>query len=616
MARWVRLAVVAGIVLAVIIGFDWVPFLRGGDLFRWLWAHQPVPSGAIVGMALALMLFAGVGWWLARSQRTRWCIAWAMLGAAVLPIIVVGLRYEQPMVELLHRTLSPVTTGPHFAAARIDWSGTAWHHWTQVMHDMRETSIHVALSPPGLPLLHAGLNTLLNLAPGLSEALERALLPHQCHNFTVLSYDAPEVASALFGVLMPLWAALAVLPLYAVGRRLLRADVARWLVLFWPLVPAYLLFAPTWNTLYPMLALLCFWLLLRGLDAANGALWQVDAGLLCGLLTFMNFSLVPLAGLFGFYTLFYGLRQPDWRRGFQRAVYVGIWFGLGALLPWLIFMLLTGETPLAMLSTAFDAHLDLDRPYLPWLWMHGWEWVLLSSVPFAVLWLAQARRDLLAGALLATLLVLLFSHTARGETGRVWLFFTPFLLLAGASALQQISDQQRLAAWGGLLLAQAALTLALVTTWDVISAPDIQAPPDPPIAQGQQPQNALFGDVFRLVGWSGVREGDELVLHLNWQAQRQMTTPYYFAVVPVAPTGQPTEAFVWQPDATRYPTTCWPAGVTIGDTVRIPLPEAAPAGDWWLSLRAFADVQHPLATLPVHLPDGSTETQLGLGPVR
>jgi hypothetical protein len=91
-------------------------------------------------------------------------------------------------------------------------------------------------------------------------------------------------------------------------------------------------------------------------------------------------------------------------------------------------------------------------------------------------------------------------------------------------------------------------------------------------------------------------------------------TPYFFAALPVAPDGSTGEAVVWQPDATRYPTTCWLPDSVVGDTIQIPLPDDAPEGDWYISLSAFADVANPMETVAVET-QGTTDRQIGLGPI-
>src|SRR5258708_5833076 len=56
-----------------------------------------------------------------------------------------------------------------------------------------------------------------------------------------------------FGVLMPVWVALTILPLYRLG--------GKWAALWWPLIPSLALFAPVWNTFYPLLAVLAYFAL-------------------------------------------------------------------------------------------------------------------------------------------------------------------------------------------------------------------------------------------------------------------------------------------------------------------------------------------------------------------
>jgi hypothetical protein len=104
---------------------------------------------------------------------------------------------------------------------------------------------------------------------------------------------------------------------------------------------------------------------------------------------------------------------------------------------------------------------------------------------------------------------------------------------------------------------------------------------------------------------------------LNWQPLGQITTPYWFAALLVAPDGSvPQDTVVWQALDTAYPTTCWKPGEVVGDVIHLPLPNNAQAGEWWISLSVFGDKTHPEARLPVTLPDGTGGDQIGLGPVR
>jgi hypothetical protein len=375
------------------------------------------------------------------------------------------------------------------------------------------------------------------------------------------------------------------------------------------------------------------WLLISGFERKQGVFWFAAAGLLTGLLIFANFSLVPLIEFFGFYVLLHyrwrertTLQALSW----QRPLKAGLWFGLGMTSPWLIYGLVTGLTPFDLLRVAMKAHLALDRPYFPWLWLHFWEWALFTGVPLVLLWLLaawkparerQTNSAILPGALLVTIVLLLVSGTARGETGRVWLFFAPFVLISAASILSMggnlVSSDAQSRAWLTISIGQAAIMVTLAVTWAVIDAPDIRPRPAPPGGLATtRPANAAFDGLFRLANWDATTSEHEITLRLDWQGIAPITTPYWFSALLVSPDGTPmSESVVWQPLETQYPTTCWTPQEWVGDTITLPLPRNPASGDWWISLSAFADTEHPEQRLPVVLEDGSQDTQVGLGPV-
>jgi hypothetical protein len=613
------------LLVAVILAFDWMPFLRGG--FGWQWPFEPVGLGRAVPLVVAAIVYLIGSWLLLKNQRRiALLLVWGALGAAVIPLTILALRSDNVVYELFVRTASGVTTGPHLAAAEIDWNSGAWHDWPAVMDSYEGRSVHVRLSPPGLPMWYGLLNAFFERFPQIADALYRVLLPSQCQNWNLLAYSPAEWASAWFGMLMPLWAAFAVFPLYAVAHRMIGTQ-APFSVLWWPLIPVLVMFVPSWNTLYPLFALLAFWLLLKGLENRKGWAWFVGAGVITGLLTISNFSLVPFISFIGIYTLFYlvethrGNKHPfNWRS----LIEVGLCFGIGLAAPWVIYGLITGLTPFDLLRTAMNTHLSLDRPYLPWLWLHFWEWALLTGVPVIVLWLLRTRQwrergSVLSVSLLVTIFLLLLSGTARGETGRVWLFFAPFVLISAAGELDGLTKiKERLAdSWLVIGIGQATLMIVLAITWAVINAPDMMPPPAPPGGLGTtNPTNAAFDTSFRLVGWDASADENAIILRLDWQSTAQITTPYWFSALLVAPDGTPqSESTVWQPLETHYPTTCWADDETVGDTIRLLLPPNAASGDWWISLSAFADVNNPEQRLTVTLSDSTVDNQVGLGPV-
>ena len=623
--------------VAALFLLDVVPFLRGG--FGWQWPYQLASAGRAL-MAIGAIGLYGVGlWFLARRRaRDRWWVAWSFLAAIGLAAAALAVRASAapehlPTIndvtyELFTRTVSPMTTGVHALVARMDWTGDAWRDWPAIMERYNGQIAHVSLAPPGLPLLQWLINRALESIPGVSRAAQLALLPYQCQNYDLLAYQPSEWASALFGMLLPVWAALGVFPLYAAARRSAVPGAARLSAALFPLVPSLLAFSGTWNSIYPLVGALMLWALLRGLGGRRtdpwpftGAGWYALAGGLTGLAILANFAFVPLILFSGWVVLLsWALverRQPNadpWLAPIVR----GGWYALGLSLPWVIYGAASGQTFFGLLATSLGMHLELDRPYLPWVWLHLWDWVLWTGLPLALValagliagWRRTDKRPVLALALALTIGILILSNFARGETGRVWMLFAPMLLIAAADGLIRLGGR-----WRWLLVAQAGWLLALLLTLVPVGTA-LSLPPAPPAAQSPgQRSGAEFGGLFRLDGWTATAGTDAIDLALTWTALAQSDRPYWFSALVVDGAGQPVgEALDWQPFDTRYPTTCWAPGTPLTDTVRLPLtPDAR--GPFWISLSAFGDDQG-VERLPVILPDGTEDTQAGLGPVQ
>lgn len=454
----VRVILIITLVYLFFLATDLYPGLRGGAGWDWPYA-LPQNWGAVAILALVLTLYVGGALVLARRDRLRLGVLWAVIGGTAVAYAVTGVQ-GNPAFYLFTRTVSPVQTGASALAVRImaeDGFNTTLDRWPDVMDEALDANlIHFTTSPPGGAILHYALAKVFD-APTfkpLTRPLSLDLRAYQCSDIQVMRYTLGEIISAgLIGLLMPLLAALAALPIAMIAFDLTgKRRVALWAALWWPLVPTVLMFAPTWNTVYPALCALAFALLLRGLLRGR-MLYLFAAGVVMSVTTFLNFSVLPALLLFGLFTLgFYlvSIQKPDsvgtrpassaspisLTHRIMRAVIAGLWFGAGLLVVWVIFFLVTRLTPLDLLRMTFGAHGDLvQREYLPWLILHPYDVLMFIGWPLALLavvGMARAFMNLTPKSPLRSgegTLILPLSNLERGSGGEVYILFALSLLL-------------------------------------------------------------------------------------------------------------------------------------------------------------------------------------------
>lgn len=639
-----RFARVRGVVLlsvlclawAVALASDATPWLRGG--YGWRWPYEPVLDlRRIVPLLMAVVLYVPVALWL-RQRHTISLLMWAVAGGIGLTLAAVHVR-SQVLHWLFTITVAGLPSGWHMAAARItDLAGTL-REWPRFMAASGAFSSHMTTSPPGMVLLYHVAGRLLAGFPALADALGGSLRLMQCQNMALMAQSNAQLASAWLGMLMPAWASLTVLPLYSLGRRVFGPAAARWSAVWWPLVPSLLMFAPLPNTFYSLPSLGVILLLTEGLRRDRRSLVFL-AGLLMSALTFMVFTFTPLLLLAGFFTLavFWSKRSAahlPWHWPLQ----IGLWFAAGLSSCWLAFYATTGAQVWEIWRAALVTHFALGRPYWPWLVLNINDFFMFTGWPLALLALIAVGRtagrilsgrhlsegDLMTAAATLAFVTLDISGTLRGETGRLLLFISPWLLLAAAT----VAEQERV--MGAVLtVVQAILLVVMVVCLHVLASELPTSPPvvpysAPPEAGAQVlPSGTVFGDAARLRAFSGRietrrdAEGHEqavLVVWLDWQPLRPMSSTYYLSFLPVAPDGEVApKAALFQPFANQYPTTCWkPCDGELRDRYEIPLFKEQP-GDWWVSFSLYD--ARALRGLDVVAPDGSRDVQVGLGPFR
>jgi hypothetical protein len=559
----------------------------------------------------------------------------------VLSYSAAGVR-GSPFQLLFTHTVAPVQTGYSTVAVNImarDGVETTLRRWTDVMHDAVEANlIHITTSPPGQVLAHYWAGQLME---GLPASWSMALRAYQCSDLNTMRYTHGELLSAGLGMLMPLWAACAALPIYFAARELSDGQTALRLAQWWALVPSLLLFAPTWNTFYPFLVTCAFALLAQGLNR-NSRLHLFAAGVMMSLTTFMNFSVLPALLLFGLYTL--GFTFFVARRSFTWAVRAGVFFGIGLSTIWLLFWLASGYTPLDIFSVTLGAHGELAiRPYLAWLFLHPYDvlmfsgWALVALLVYSLFSLLRFLRlsgskiaftapDILALAMLMTLLLIDFSGIVRGENARILIFYMPFFLLASARVVANAKRH-----WDMPLLAAQAVTVLVMASVLYPIQPMLNPPPTaprvdlpPPLPGEGRLVGAAFSDndylgSFRLDEYRFIADpaAQAITLELYWSGIASTERPYYFEIVARGANEADgeiiSEPLRWYPQSGNYLTTCWQAGQVIREVIILPLPPVSQPLVWelWLTTadeRTGSQAQITLVT-------GEVVEQLMLAPI-
>lgn len=634
-----RFIIIIGLILAVFIAFDIYPGLRGGA--GWQWPYLPPQNiGAVMALAAGLAVYVAGSALLIRLRHVRMMVVWAVIGGAAIAYLVVGIQGDIGFT-LFTRTVSPVQTGGWALATRImqpEGTLTTLQRWPEIMHESLDANlIHFTTSPPGQVLFHQWAGEVFNQSAltGIVQPVSMSLRAYQCSDVTVMEASSGEIVSAGLGLLFPIFAALAAIPLYFIARDLTGDKHKATRIALWVgLIPALSMFAPTWNTLYPMLCLWAFWMLLRGL-MFYGWGWIFGAGVVMSLTTFLNFSVLPMLLLMGIFTLMKTLWVTDSQRlaGFRALIWpvtVGVIFGAGLLSLWVIFAWVTGVSPLAILRETFTAHSDLVvRDYAPWLILHAWDVLLFTGLPAALLavWgtiyaIRAGQRDALAAFTLSmglTFILVDFAGIVQGENARILIFYMPFLLVMGTVLRQNLAVRWEM----GWLTTQAVVLLAMAAVLPVVPLdmnPQVFAPRSDigglgDIAwttSGEQVSSANYEGAFALnqhrhVGDPAVQA---ITFELLWEGISPTERPYQMEMV--ASTQDPevgflqSEPLIWTPQGGAYPPTCWQTGQMINDVVVLHVPAVSAPVVWDVDITArdsrTGDTLQTLRLAPVSYP--------------
>ncbi len=625
------------LLLAALILTDWLPALRGPApaTSEWHWLYELRPQSRYwlpVLSAIAVWLFAV--WWL-RQQRplVGLGLAGLVVGSLLLQLSLVYAHRPQIAAELVDRTLSTETNGYFTVAAATTDLNTLLREFPQAMPIL--PSEHTRTHPPGLILAQ----WLTIRAGAAASPLASFIYPLRCTDLWLLNQPVPTASALAIWAFLPLLAAaFTAVPLYFLGSQLYDANTARLAAIFGTTLPALLIFAPTPDQLFALLSAIILLLWLVAVQRRS-APYAFLTGLLLSLTTFFSFGNGALLLVLTVFALFH----PNLKSKILNLKW-SFWFVIGLASLWLIYWLGWGVPPWAVARVGLQQHYELVTSLRRYDWWVAYNLLdlLIFAGPVVVLGFAAAlltairrlatRTNSLADGLILALACLILaldlSGSARGEVGRLWLFFMPLLAVVSAGQLVSLSAFQHFSLSASqppkletrnskletqssalstqhsalFLVAQLILALSLGLAWKPIEAIIVVAErPEMPAAAATHELSISFGETITLMGYAvdeeQVRPGGILDVTLYWQADDAAARPYTVFTHILNQNGTLVAQKDNWPVNGLWPPTCWQAGEIIVDPYAIPLPADLPAGTYSLLVGLYdADTNIRLLT--------------------
>jgi 4-amino-4-deoxy-L-arabinose transferase-like glycosyltransferase len=597
------------LVFLLAVALDVTPYLRGPAPMdvEWRWPRYAEPPYDRLWLpSLALLLYLGLFVWMDQldaarlSRRHRVALLVALILAAL--FVQGGMLYlARPDVAtlLFERNASPLADGYYTAALKVDDVGSFLQTYPAQMPAF--LSDHPRTHPPGFPLLHWVVGHTLGRWPPLRTWVRW----HACPTLRVSGLAADQMTSVLVvGLATPLLSSLALLPIYALARRRGGVQAGLRAAAIFALVPAFTLFAPQMDQIFPLLAALILWAFVVGWERQRLG-WLFASGVLLSLATFLSLGLAALALWLSLYAAARWLADsPGWT--WQRLAAAGLVVGAGTVSLWLICWLAFGLDPLAMVRTGMAQHFEIvtgRRDYRLWVGYNLYDFAAFLGLPLAFQFLAQVltsfryaagRRwhkvnaTVMSTAL--TILILDISGTSRGEVARLWLFLTPPVVLAAALSLKD----RRLLTTLAVLQAVSLLVLGLfLDVVPIVPLPALDRARSAELLPVQYETPATFGGQIELLGYdltsSTIQPGETLGITLHWRALVEPQQNYKVFVHLLDPAGTLRAQADGVPVDWTLPTTCWVRGETIVDPYTLTFPPNAPPGDYTLALGFYRE---------------------------
>ncbi len=619
--------ILLSLTLLLLIWTDWWPQLRGPapQTSEWYWPYQIRPyAHFLLPILTTLIMFIIASYWLTVAQTHKWRVRISLLalilGCITLQIGLVAADSGNIQAELLNRTLSNLSSGFFAPAAEIEKIDTVLRTYPQQMPQF--PSDHARTHPPGMVLSNWLTIQLIQRWDAFANWVAPPVWANRCTDLWLLDRPPAVAASLAIWSILPIFiGALAILPTYIFCKRTMHSWASiKLATVFMATLPSLLLFAPKSVQLYPLFTLLILLTFHLGLENRAWGYFLLS-GLLFSIATFFSIGNTALALLLIPYALLMLWKCFPTPKMWLSLTLWGAIFAIGALAVWLLYWLLWGVPPWEIVQTGLEQHYELVTLYRRYDWWLGWNLldlllfvglpVLVGFIGYTTLAMRIFLRKrpspstpthILALCLALLILVLTISGSARGEVGRIWLFFMPLIaIVAGAFWAEHLHSTDAQTSKNiplrslTLVGIQLLITLSLALAWQPVRAVIVVAQ-EPPLSAQIIPANPLdvtFSPAnsnpteISLLGYTLLPNTAVLDLTLFWQTNQPAIRPYtVFTQLLDSQNQLIAQKDNWPVNGT-WPPTCWQSEQPISDNYQLSLPDNLPVGEYTLIIGLY-----------------------------
>lgn len=566
-----------------------------------LWERGTPSPASLAPLIVGLLAWSTFALWIAAraerivGRRAVAVVALAVVAGLLLQTAATAVIEPHPLRALLLRQFSDFTGGYWTVGARVQDVGAWLGRFAQ---EMESYTVHAERHPPGLPLIFFLTRLPFEAFPSLAASIAGWARPLACFDDGGVALGDAAIAGGVLGSFLETLIAWAVIPaLYLFVRRTASQRTALLAALAYPLVAGVSIWVSQWDRGFGLLAvsgLLLTDRLVRPQDIhrARAAIEAVALGLLMSVGLLLSFGNTPIIMICGLYALAHTLMNPAPMRAVVRLLPYAALAAFGIAAPWLLIIVGFGFDLPATYATAMRFHLELERPFWPFVLWHAWDIFTFVGLPLiGAALLAWRRWPALAIAAFGTLATLCLLHVARGETGRVWMFFAPLFVALAAVHFTQPSHATPPRALLAALFALQCLSTVVQIGWLRVIGYGV----DPlTVAEAAPPADLLPTEIrferngeLRLLGVSmpeRLSPGDYASVDLLWKLDS--TTPVttsYKVFVHVADSPEGLRRVVNQdgrPMNNALPFPCWRPHQIVLDRHAVRVDENAAPGDY------------------------------------